>query len=395
MKILGINFGSNNEKLSEPAIVNLEENVDNTAKFEFGIVCDNGMVAQNNSGRGYANFGLNNHYPDLLKSFRAGSSIHAAVLRWKEQTTVGNGYTIDTTQLKGMQIIEANQITSLFDGEESLEEALDKLAENYWMYGSMYVKLHFNDDHTKVVKREVIASDKIRWEYPDSTGKFYSFYYCWDWYYTGRFPILKYAKYDPSNKRDKIQILSFGIPSPTSQFYTLPSYDSAREWLSIDTNIPKSQDSNIKNSIQPSIAITLTKVPGSPEDRRKALASIESNFKGMRNHGNAMVMFAEKGYEPIIDVLPASQLDKQFENLTDSAQRSIVMAHGISPFLIGYKTAGSLGGGEELPVAFELAKTTTIVPAQRDINKFVNKIFRLNGLNVNFKLAEPKLILPA
>jgi len=392
MKILGMNFGGSKPITETPIIIN--QDVNNTSKFEFGCNFDPNIILQNNSGRGYANFGFDNMYPEKLKSYRSGSSIHNAILRWKEQATVGKGYTIDTSKLKGMQLIEANQLTQLFDGENTLEDVLDSIAMNYWMYGAFYVKITWNDDFTKIIKREVINSDKIRFEFPDSNGNWNNFYYCWDWKQTGRYPIQKYPKYSITNKRDKVQIMYFGIESPTSQLYYLPTYFSAEKYLAIDNNIAEFQDANIRNSIQPSIVITMFKDPGSPEKKRQVAQDIEHNFKGMKNSGNAMILFSEKGYEPTFDVLPASQLDKQFTTLIDTAQRNIAQAHSCSPILFGFKTPGSLGASQEIPVAFELAKDNQIIPAQRDINKFINRLFKINGLDVNFKLIEPELIIP-
>lgn len=393
MKILGINFGANNapkneEKKIEPvkdsSLIGLDlsnQRIDN-------------FICELNSGRGYINFGLNNLYPETLKFYRSTCALHNSLLGYKERATTGKGYSIDNTSLKGMELVEVNQITQLFDGENSLQTAVEELASNYFMYGAMYVKITWNEDFTKVIKREVIPSDCIRLGFADQFGKYSEYYYCFDWRNTGKYPITKYAKFSPNNNKDRVQVIGYGIPTTVSNFYSLPTFYAADKWLQIQAGIAEAQDANIKNSIQPSIVI-ITKKTGTKEQNEAYARSLQASFSGSKEKGRAMIAFAEKDYEPEIFTLTPNQLDKQFESLSDNAQRSILLAHNIAPVLIGYRTPSGLGNVTELPYAFELAKENVFVPAQKHINTLINQLFKLNGLNVNFRLNEPELILPA
>ena len=345
------------------------------------------LVSERYSARGYINYGVDNLYPEHLKKMYAGSSLHASIVKFKELLTVGNGYTVDTSNLKGMEIIEVNQVTTLFDGEHSLDEALDKMAMNYWIYGAIYIKITWNADNTKIIKREVINGDKLRVGEMDKFGKIHHYYYCFDWTQSGRYNIVKIPVFDQANKLEKTQLMYFKLQSPLNNFYPAPVYQSAANWIILDGEIGNYQKSNIFNSINPSFALKFYKKPGSPEERDTILSQIQSQFAGSRNTGKAMVFFSDsKDTAPDIQPVEVSNIDKQFVVAADAIQRNVMYAHGISPILMGFKTAGALGSGTELPVAYDIANNTQIKPAQKDIESIINKLLRINGLNVNFKL---------
>ncbi len=381
-----MNFGSK-PKQTEAFEVKFDDPNLNAMTFKLNQNYSQPVINERYSGRGYMFYGQDNMYPEYLKKMYAGSSLHASLINFKKIMTVGNGFVIDTTKLKGMELIEANQILNQFDGEKSLNKILDKISLNYWMYGSVYIKVTWNADNTKIIKREVISGDSIRLGEHDKFGKVTSYYYCFDWTQTGRYPIVKLPAYDKENTKEKAQIYAFILDTPITKFYSAPVYQTAGNWIMLDAEIGNYHKSNIFNSINPSFALKFYKKPGSPEERDMILRGIEENFAGSSNTGRAMVFFSDgKETAPDIEPINVSNIDKQFQVTADAIQRNILYAHGISPILMGFKTPGSLGSGQELPIAYEIANNSVIKPAQKDIEEIINNIFQLNGITVDFKL---------
>lgn len=350
------------------------------------------ILTERSSGRGYKNWGEYNLHPEYLKYLYNSSSLHARLINWKKSITVGNGYTIDTSQLKGMELIEYNQLISFFDGSNSLDKILDKMALSYYMVDAIWIRVTWNDDNTKIIKREVLDWDTIRIGDEDRFGNINYYYYCFDWKQTGKYPIIKYPKIDVFNKTEKTQIYAFQLDAPTQKFYPKPTYETAKKWISLDGAIADLQLNGIRNSAFPGMVFTFYKKPGSPEQERDFLNKFERNFQNTKNTGRPLILFSDgKDNAPEVKTVDVSDIDKLYNQTASDIQRNIIIAHGVSGILLGFETTGSLGNATEFPFAYDAAMNTIIKPAQKDIESIIQHFFRINGINVTFKLNLPEL----
>jgi len=397
MKILGIQFGK-----EEPTSIPLPE-----LGMDFASVNNNwggnGVYNRGSGdlgdpyvemyrGEGPIYFGQDNLYPDHLNDLYNRSSLHSAIVDFKKELISGGGFELDGLEaLSASEKLSLIQFRDYIDGEDSLQIVVSKLVMDYLIHGTMYMKLYWNSDKTKLLKAERVEPSKIRVGVGTDYEKVSKYFYSFDWKEYGRYGMKEIPNFNYTSSAH-IEIIRFVNPNPTVNWYTLPSYSSAANWVDLDGDVSLYHKSNIENSVNPSMAIKFPERPASEEEKRKILNGIKRQAQGAKNAGRSMVFFADgKDNLPEIETITVSNIDKQFNVTSDHIQRNICYSHRINPLILGFKTPGSLGNGAELDYAYEIFTKSVIHPAQKDIEGFINKILKLKGLPVKFVFNDNEL----
>lgn len=350
------------------------------------------------TGNGYIYFGQDNLYPQYLNDLYNKSALHAAVTKFAGGLISGGGYEIDGEQsLAPMKKVELKQFLNLIDGQNSLEKTLTEITQDYLVHSTVYFKVFWNSDKSRILKLKRVEPSKIRIGINNNNAEeIETYYYNFDWRNYGRYETIEYKPFNPLEKdSERCEIYRFILPNPAVNWYTLPSYASATEVIELDAETATYHRANIQNSINPSMLIKFYQKPANPEEERAIQNNIRKTFKGAANTGKAMTLFSDgKDLAPDVEPVVTSQIDKQFINLEDMVSRKILYGHRINPLIVGLKTPGSLGNSTELEVAFEIYQKTVIEPAQKDIESIINTFLHINGLTVTFKLNDVELYAP-
>ena len=101
---------------------------------------------------------------------------------------------------------------------------------------------------------------------------------------------------------------------------------------------------------------------------------------------------ANRDQMPEITPIPQNGADGYYTTVNDMVTQKILTGHRItSPMLVGIKTAGQLGGRDELLNAYSHYLTTVIYPMQSDILKTFESIFAVNGIETTLGVEQTKL----
>tara|TARA_R110001632_G_scaffold162493_2_gene280884 strand:+ start:6599 stop:7789 length:1191 start_codon:yes stop_codon:yes gene_type:complete len=350
------------------------------------------------NGNGYIYFGQDNLYPQYLNDLYNKSALHAAVTKFAGGLISGGGYEIDGEEsLAPMKKVELKQFLNLIDGQNSLEKTLTEITQDYLVHSTVYFKVFWNSDKSRILKLKRVEPSKIRIGINNNNAEeIETYYYNFDWRNYGRYETIEYKPFNPLEKdNERCEIYRFILPNPAVNWYTLPSYASATEVIELDAETATYHRANIQNSINPSMLIKFYQKPANPEEERAIQNNIRKTFKGAANTGKAMTLFSDgKDLAPDVEPVVTSQIDKQFINLEDMVSRKILYGHRINPLIVGLKTPGSLGNSTELEVAFEIYQKTVIEPAQKDIESIINTFLHINNLTVTFKLNDVELYAP-
>lgn len=354
----------------------------------------------------YVWFGNNNQYPNYLNDLYNSSGLHSAIVDFKKNLISGAGFTIEGQDfLEAMKKVELQQFLSFIDGTNSLEYLLGELTLDYVLHGTIYLKIYWNSDKSRILKVKRVEPSKIRVGAskvdPDVIDRYY---YNFDWTLLGNYNTIEYPAFSTIKKEPVkgtkqaapcVEIFRYIVPNSAMLFNTLPSYASATNWIQLDGEISNYHKSNIENSINPSMTIKFYKRPANEEEKRAILSNIKKSYSGSSNTGKAMVFFSDdKESSPDVEPIQISNIDEQFNVTSDAIQRNICYAHKINPLVVGLKTPGSLGNSTELEISFEIFQKSVIEPAQRTIENIINKLLKINSLNVKFTLNEVELFTP-
>jgi hypothetical protein len=316
------------------------------------------------------------------------SPLHSAVIDFKKLLSVGNGFTIDgATNLTMADKISLNQLTNGY------EEDLNHIGMDYFLHNRVCLEVTWNADFTKIVKVERLNPASVRIFAVNEKMQPTAYSYNYDWINVFKYKTKIYAAFSEYNKKDRTQLYMWQGESPSQNLYNLPSYASAINWITVDSESSEYHKANINNSINPSMLIQYFEKPSTTEEKQQVLFDLNQSFAGARKTGRAMVTFSDsKELAPSVTQMPANQLDKTFIQLTDTVNRQVCYAHRLDPQLLGLKTPGSLGNSGELEYAYNIFNAQVIQPAQRDIEKILNKFIKINGLGVVLKLNEPTMV---
>lgn len=345
----------------------------------------------------YVYFGRDNKYPNYLNTLYNSSGLHSAIIDFKNSLICGAGFELENMDSLGItEQISIKQFFNFIDGNKSMDEMIAEITQDYLIHGTIYFKVYWNSDKTKVLKLKRVEPSKLRLGFKKSDMETVDkYYYNFDWNLQGHYPITEIAPFTVEKTNDRIEIFRFIIPNSGVNFYTLPTYAAGVNWVALDGQVANFHKNNIENSINPSLSISFFQKPANNEDKRTILRDIQRSYGGTNNAGKAMVFFSDgKENAPEVKAIEVSQLDEQFNVTADAIQRNICYAAKINPMIMGLKTPGSLGNSTELDTAFEIFQKSVIEPAQRDIERVINKFVKLNGLNVTFKLNEMELYTP-
>jgi hypothetical protein len=396
MNLFGFNIGS-----KAPETVTMVPTKEGYQSFDAFAANDNqnglNSYLEVYQGAKWVYFGKDNKYPNYLNTLYNSSGLHSAIIDFKNNLICGAGFELEGIDTLGInEQINIKQFFNFIDGIKGVNEMIVETVQDYLIHGTIYFKVYWNSDKTRVLKLKRIEPSKLRLGVKKTDMETVDkYYYCFDWNLYGQYPITEIAPFTPEKNNDRVEIFRFIVPNSGVNFYTLPTYAAGVNWIALDGQVANFHKNNIENSINPSLMISFYQKPATPEDKRTILKDIQKSYGGTNNAGKAMVFFSDgKELAPEIKPIDVSQLDEQFNVTADAIQRNICYAAKINPMIMGLKTPGSLGNSSELDTAFEIFSKSVIEPAQKDIERVINKFVKLNGLNVLFKLNEMELYTP-
>ena len=316
-------------------------------------------------GDKYVKFGERNAFPDQLIDLYNNSSIHNTCVNAIVDGIVGEGL-----------VSEPAFVTNVANSDgESWNDLFKKVAQDYKLYGGFSLEVIWNKTRTRVAEVYHIDFSYLRAEEKDYRGKICGYYVSDSWANEYKYgqkvsdDIPYIPVYNPNKNIDQPkQLYVFNPYRPGMKYYPLPDYVGALRVVDLDMEVDNFHINNIKNGLAPSLAITT--FTGGDEDEREAIERmLQLQYAGTDNAGSLMYMDVDSPENaPVITPIPQNGADDYYYNLNEMVTQKILTAHRItSPMILGIKTAGQLGGRDEVVDAYLLLLNTVIRPYQQDI----------------------------
>jgi hypothetical protein len=377
MNILGFQFGK--QAIKTPEVINIpRDNSDAVDGFSLNAVTDLPVITESRN-YDWVNYGDDNLYPEYLKSMYNTSPTHNAIVKTKAQMVVGEGYTIDETFLDEKQKIDALKII------QDIEKDKYDLSLDFQLYGAMAFEVIWSLDFSRVVEVNRLDVSKLRsGKYDD--GEVEEWFYKRNWN-DRREDEVCIDVLDTSNKEDHRQIYYVSGPKVSNEYYGEPTYLSAMDWITLESQVGLYYRSLIENGFNPSVIVKFYRKPASQEERDDVVSGLKRTFGGVKRAGKAMVMFSD-GKELAPDVVPVevSNVDKQFTIISDQITQKILTGErATTPELFSIMVPGQLGNGD-FETKVKCFTKFVIQPDQRVFENAVNDILKLNGFNIHYKL---------
>ena len=342
----------------------------------------------------WISFGENNLYPNYLLELFLGSAINGALIKSIGAMIYGEG--IAATNVDESEATKESylRLTELLHNSD--DDVLKDLAIDLKLFGGCYVNVIWSRDRSKIAKMKHIPAQYIR-SGKMIDGEIEHYYYSADWANCKKseYKPRAYKSFDTEDRSQASQILMIRDKNPALFYGFAPDYVAATDWIQMELEIAQFHLSNITSGMTPSMHVGFSNGVPTDEERRTIERQLNQKFAGTGNAGKILITFNDgKETAPIIEPIQMNDAQSAWVEMSKQSVSQILAGHRVtSPILFGIRAeGGGLGNNaDELRDAYSLFNNTVVIPFQTTLLKGLNKIFRVNDINLDlyFKSLKP------
>lgn len=343
-------------------------------------------------------------YGDFLLELFNNSALHGAIVRAKIAQTIGNGIVWDASEGSPEDEALSDFMLNIND-EYDANELLNRITPDLILGNEIALLVTWTSDWSKIGSIKHIETFKLRAAPVDDSGKVPGYYYSWDWSkqrndkvflpaFNTKSAADNKAAYKAALERGNSEELQKIFLQPTTQvyfykpympgqfYYALPDYVGAIPSIQTDIMSDQYGVAAFQNGLNTDVMVTFFGLR-TPEQKTTEAKKFLMMHTGAAKAKKPLIAFADDANQaPKIDNIGGSKEDKLFMTINENTMQKILSGHRVTdPLLVGIKTAGQLGAGEELQNSIEFWNNTVIKPYQLTIEKILNEFTYINELD--------------
>lgn len=327
-------------------------------------------------------YGDNNQLPDDLLSLIYESSTHQSIIEFKKTAVIGNGLSISRNGDKIKDLVR----------DLSWEEFIERTINDLVIFGGFSWQVIWNKTGTKINGLYHQPFNQVRSGNFNEEGVVDMYYLKRDWSYGGNHIEIKPFN-EEAAKEDGKQLFVYKEYSSINEFYPIPSYYSAFNYIKVEKELSKFYHNIVTNGMFPSL---IMKVKSEMSDELKAdfVKNIRDHYQGGEKANKVITLFSDKDTESVeVEPIEAVSNDELFDSLNEIVTNRIINAHRIPRSLVGVeKSLGLSSNGEELRMSFEYFNNTVVKNLQSKFIGAFKSVARVNFKSVNMEFLPMDLI---
>ncbi len=323
--------------------------------------------------KGWVTLGEANSFPNYLIDLYYSSPVHSAL-------TMSIAFMIAGKEIKSNNPAAQREIDRL-----KLNSIRRPVALDAKMQGGYYLEIIWSVDRNSIAKINELPYENCRLAVANDEDVIPGIYYSKDWNDMRKkknIPVF-IPMYNPTSKADEpSQVLFIGVMTPGSAYYPKPDYYSAINYIEITREISEFYRAFLSNGMAPSYMLHFNNGIPDPEEQLAIRRNWET-MVGARKAGKVVFTFNESSDRaPRLDLVPMTDADKQWQELSTQSRENILAAHRVtSPLLFGIRDAGGLGSNaDEMKNAYRIFNKNIIEPYQKIITDSFEEIFKGMGI---------------
>jgi hypothetical protein len=323
--------------------------------------------------KGWVTLGEANLFSNYLIDLYYASPVHSAL-------TMSISFMIAGKEIKSNNPAAQREIDRL-----KLNTIRRPIALDAKMQGGYYLEVIWSVDRSTIAKINHLPYENCRLAVANDEDIIPGIYYSKDWSDTRKkknIPVF-IPMYNPTTKADEpSQVLFVGVMTPGSAYYPKPDYYSAINYIEITRDISEFYRAFLTNGMAPSYFLHMNNGIPDPEEQMAIRRNWET-MMGAKKAGKVVFTFNESADRaPRLDLVPMTDADKQWQELSVQSRENILAAHRVtSPLLFGIRDAGGLGSNaDEMKQAYRIFNRNIIEPYQQIITDSLEEIFKGMGI---------------
>jgi hypothetical protein len=323
--------------------------------------------------KGWVTLGEANLFSNYLIDLYYASPVHSAL-------TMSIAFMIAGKEIKSNNPAAQREIDRL-----KLNTIRRPIALDAKMQGGYYLEVIWSVDRNTIAKINHLPYENCRLAVANDEDIIPGIYYSKDWSDTRKkknIPVF-IPMYNTTTKADEpSQVLFVGVMTPGSAYYPKPDYYSAINYIEITRDISEFYRAFLSNGMAPSYFLHMNNGIPDPEEQMAIRRNWET-MVGAKKAGKVVFTFNESADRaPRLDLVPMSDADKQWQELSVQSRENILAAHRVtSPLLFGIRDAGGLGSNaDEMKQAYRIFNRNIIEPYQQIITDSLEEIFKGMGI---------------
>ena len=289
-------------------------------------------------------FGEDNLFPQFLAEVKRQSPTHRAILGQKKILSMGKNF-FSTNPAVEEFIKDVNT-------GESMREVYGRIIDDYYSFGNAYMQIvkhegGINLFHIDATKCRVSKDQKHIYIHPD-----------WAKYGSSKQDAVIVPVYPEFE--NNTSILQFKDYEATFNYYGLPDFVAALEWLAIDWELQNYNHTKFKNNFTPSAIVEINGDMGE-EEAEKLVKDAQEKWTGRNNNSKILFLVKNGDTSPANVTLLSDSKDGSFMELQKLTSQNIITSHRWQPAMSGIVSSGKLSStGNEIRVAWEMVMGTII-----------------------------------
>jgi hypothetical protein len=356
---------------------------------EFGMPAAVPQYQEVVKNKPYIFYGEDNLFPNHLLALYQYSSINRACINAIIYGVKG----------KNLLVKEGNpDAIAMANRNETVYEVMEKCITDRILFGGYALNIVKSNDGG-IAEFYHTDFSRLRAGKQDMFGNTGTYWYSVDWKGTQvnpqKFKPIEIPAFNMTDDTTS-QIMYVKSYIPGMDYYTAPDWVAAITSIQLDIEIKNFHLCNTQNSMMPSMAVSFKNGTPNEEEMTMIQRQLEAKYTSTNNAGKFFLFFSENAESaPDITAIPNNASDAWYANMAPQIEQTVLSAFRItSPQILGIKTAGQLGGREELLDAYQLFLQTVIIPIQESMLKTFEKlIFLRDKQTINLQI-EQNQILP-
>lgn len=337
------------------------------------------------------NFGQSNDYPNKLIDLYDNSPTNQAVINRTALMIAGGETEVDIKDMEDvMNAVHVIALQKHPNSKQNIEQILNQLSFDLKLHGRYAIECLWNETHDKVVQLKRVDVQGVRIGLTDD-GVVHSLWFCEDWS-DSKQERIHYQPFDKFGDQNR-QMLYVQQMRSGHQYYGMPDYYASMRWIELEKEIGVHYLDSALNGFSPKMSVVFPGKPESEEIEDRIMSRLNKHYTGSLGKKIIGIFSPRPEVKPEFNPIQVDNIDKQYQVIDEQTQNKILTGHGVvSPMLFGIKTAGQLGGANELETSFNIYQTTVVSPYQEMIQRSLDEILEASGNPNRINMTEFKIM---